>query len=359
MHALAKAKIRECYKKNASGDPHFRSLTTSMKAHLRSTVGEIYWKKAHDYKDHIMKQQNERDQMQGQVQQQQEQQMVLSPSIHCEVNHPPAVVNSPPCQPYTGEIHAEDASIESLSTLSTEDVASSLDHSSCQLVNMIPHGPESSRCDAHPNLSPREGGNCRRRIQLWYRRAIQPFWKLKVAQVFCVIYVLVFMFSAPPVGIRDPATNDIIDVDSAENTANGLIRVNGSYRPVVAVGYWQKACLVVSRASAFSMYPMLVVVFVTKMKATHCYLSRTPISMYLGILNQAHEYHAHAGACIAFDVWIHALFHLLRWASQGNLNLLWTSAAGLSGLITVVTTPLIAFPMMYFKKRLSYEIRKG
>ncbi len=131
------------------------------------------------------------------------------------------------------------------------------------------------------------------------------------------------------------------------------------YHPVLAVGYWQKACLEVSRALAFSMYPMLVVVFFTKMKATHCYLSSTPLSMYLGIPNQAHEYHAHAGACIAFKVWIHTLFHLLRWASQTNLHLLWTSAAGLSGLIMVVATPLIVLPMIYFERRLSYEIRKG
>lgn len=107
------------------------------------------------------------------------------------------------------------------------------------------------------------------------------------------------------------------------------------------------------------MYPMLVIVFVTKMKATQCFLSRTPLSMYLGILNQAHEHHAHAGAYLAFDVWVHTAFHLLRWTSQGNLRLLWTSAAGLSGLITVVATPLIAFPMMYYRDGLCYEVRKG
>ena len=352
MHALGKAKIRECYEKNTSGDPQFRSLTTSMKANLRSTVGEIYWKKAEELRDHILKQKNKRDQ--GRVQHEQQQQMVLPPSTHCEVTSRPAVVNIPCCQPSTGEIHAKDDSVEPSSPYSTEDTASSLDHSSCQLVKMMSHRPESCRRDAHPNLSPHDGGNCRRRIQLWYRRVIlQPFWKLKVAQAFCVIYILVFTFSTPPVGMRDPTTNNIIDVKSAVNTANGVIDI------VVAVGHWQMVCLAVSKASAFSMYPMLVVVFFTKMKATHCYLSRTPLSMYLGILNQAHEYHAHAGACIAFDVWIHTLFHLLRWASQGNLNLLWTSAAGLSGLITVVATPLIAFPMMYFKNRLSYEIRKG
>ena len=56
---------------------------------------------------------------------------------------------------------------------------------------------------------------------------------------------------------------------------------------------------------------------------------------------------------------IHTAFHILRWLSQGNLELLGTSAAGQTGLITIVVTPLITFPMMYFKRRIRYEIRKG
>jgi hypothetical protein len=95
------------------------------------------------------------------------------------------------------------------------------------------------------------------------------------------------------------------------------------------------------------------------MKALQCFFCKTPLSMYLGILNQAHDYHAHAGAYIALDVWVHTVFHCFRWVAQGNLSLLWTSAAGLTGLITMVATPLITFPMMYWKDRLSYEVRKG
>ena len=164
MHALATAKIKECYEKNTSGNPQFRSLTTSLKAHLRSTVGEIYWKRAHDYQDYILKQKNERDQMQGQVQHQQQKQMVLPPSTHPEVNSPTNVVNIPCRQLSTGEFHAKDASTESSSTFLMENVASSPDHLSCQLMNMMSHGPESSRRNAHPNPAPHKGGNCRQKI---------------------------------------------------------------------------------------------------------------------------------------------------------------------------------------------------
>ena len=60
MHQKAKARIKECYEKNKSGDPMFKSLTQSMKARLRNTVGEVYWKKAHDYLEHKYRQKQTR-----------------------------------------------------------------------------------------------------------------------------------------------------------------------------------------------------------------------------------------------------------------------------------------------------------
>ena len=55
MHKKAKDQIKECYEKNKQGDPAFRSLPSSMMVRLRSTVGELYWKKAHNYLDHFLK----------------------------------------------------------------------------------------------------------------------------------------------------------------------------------------------------------------------------------------------------------------------------------------------------------------
>ena len=67
------------------------------------------------------------------------------------------------------------------------------------------------------------------------------------------------------------------------------------------------------------------------------------------------------GKYIAIDVWVHTLFHLLRWGTQGNIDLLWTNATGLSGLIVVLVCPLITFPMFIPQLRLSvsYEVRKS
>jgi len=172
-----------------------------------------------------------------------------------------------------------------------------------------------------------------------------------------VVYILVLTFAYAPLGLRDRTTGNIIDGSSTENTKNGVILVNGDYRPVVAQGTYELVCLGISRMSAFSLYPVMVLAYLSKCKATLNYLEKTPISMFM--IKNEHKLHTYCGHFIAFDVWIHTLFHLLRWVHQGNIALLWTSVAGLSGLLAVVATPLITFVMMYFKTKISYEIRKG
>lgn len=56
MHAQAKAEIKDCYERNKNGDPAYKSLTQSMKARLKVTVGDEYWRKAHTYLEHFFKQ---------------------------------------------------------------------------------------------------------------------------------------------------------------------------------------------------------------------------------------------------------------------------------------------------------------
>ena len=124
------------------------------------------------------------------------------------------------------------------------------------------------------------------------------------------------------------------------------------FKPQVANGAWQQFCIAISQMSAFSMYPMIVIVFITKMKALQAFLVKTPLLMFFFMLEEAHNYHGYAGTYIACDIWVHILFHILCWDYQVNIKLLWNSAAGLTGLITMVATPLITFPMMYCKSEI-------
>uniref|UniRef100_A0A7S2A4J8 FAD-binding FR-type domain-containing protein n=1 Tax=Trieres chinensis TaxID=1514140 RepID=A0A7S2A4J8_TRICV len=183
------------------------------------------------------------------------------------------------------------------------------------------------------------------------------FGTIKVAQILCAIYILVLTFSSSPLGLKDPKSKEIVDIQSSQNTANGFILFNGDYRPIVAEGNYQKLCLAVSRISAFSMYPVMILVFLTKCKAALTFLSKTPFSMYM--TDDTHALHIYAGCFIFWGAFIHAIFHVLRWADQGHIALLWEHQTGFTGVVILVVTPLIVVPMICWKEKIRYEIRKG
>ena len=56
MHVRAKKVMKECYERNKVGDPEYASLTKSMKARLKVTVGEKYWRNTRNYLEHFWKQ---------------------------------------------------------------------------------------------------------------------------------------------------------------------------------------------------------------------------------------------------------------------------------------------------------------
>ena len=76
----------------------------------------------------------------------------------------------------------------------------------------------------------------RKKLRMWYKTHVHAFRKIILSQVGCVLYILIVTFSYPPIGMKDPLTGNIIDTNSEVNTENGVILVNGDYRPVVAVG---------------------------------------------------------------------------------------------------------------------------
>ena len=78
----------------------------------------------------------------------------------------------------------------------------------------------------------------------------------------------------------------------------------------------------------------MVLVFTSKCKALLNYLEKTPISMFM--IKNEHKLHTYCGRYIAIDVWVHTIFHLLRWYHQGNIKLLWTCAAGICKCVSFV-----------------------
>jgi ferric-chelate reductase len=187
------------------------------------------------------------------------------------------------------------------------------------------------------------------------------FKAVKFAQLLCGAYILIVTFTyagklAPFGGARDPESGFIVDSTSEENTNAGVVLWNGDLRAVVAATRAQMVLLGISRFSGFFMYPCLILVFLTKLRATGAFLSGTLFNMFL--YQDMHRLHVYCGWVILFDSCVHMICHLSRWALQGNLRLLFQHTSGITGFIVILSTFLICLPMMIWKDRIKYELRK-
>ena len=193
-------------------------------------------------------------------------------------------------------------------------------------------------------------------------RSLSAFWTVKVCQLLCTIYILIMTFTYAGTlgnvgGLVSPLTGTITDPTSVERTREGVILINGDLRPVIAANTFQMICLAFSRSSAFSSYPVLILVYLSKCRALGSFLSNTAFAIYM--FDDMQDLHVYAGKYIFVDGLIHTWFHLVRWADHGNLNLLVDNRTGMTGLVAVISVLLVSLPMMIYRNKVKYEIRKG
>ena len=187
------------------------------------------------------------------------------------------------------------------------------------------------------------------------------FKAVKLAQLLSGVYILTVTFThlgqlGQFGGARDPISGFIIDPACEENTNAGVLEWNGDLRSVVAQTQTQMVLLGCSRFSSFFMYPALILVFLTKLRATGAFLSSTLFNMFL--YQDMHRLHVYCGWIILIDSCLHTTFHLARWSLQGNLHLLLYHTSGITGFIVILSAFLICMPMMFFKNKIKYELRK-
>lgn len=226
----------------------------------------------------------------------------------------------------------------------------------------------------------------RKRFAVWAHkplkerlRSLPHFWTVELVAILCGTYVLIVTF--PEVGalgffggVRNPETGTIAGCAlPCDATVAGIYNYTTFLYPsitstphvvvrqVVAWNSYQEVLLGISRFSGFSLYPWITMVFITKMRGTMAFLSRTPINEYL--IQDTHNLHVTAGWYILFDSLIHTLCHCLRWLDQGNLGLLWESPlgsnpSGKTGVIVLASTFIIVIPMTVCKKHINFEMRK-
>jgi len=199
--------------------------------------------------------------------------------------------------------------------------------------------PSDAKSTSNPQSSPKRKvpapNSCRERFE---RRAVAFFreqyhWRyLKLCQVHCVAYIVLYTYGGfDGATVRQPGTGHIVDQNSEARTQQGIILMNGAERSIVATSTFQLVCLSIARVTAFYMYPTLVLVFFSKLRATTNFIAQTPFGMFLE--DDWHDMHVYCGWSILVNSVLHTVFHVIRYADQGNLELLVTNRSGLSGVI--------------------------
>ncbi|CAB9527003.1 NADPH oxidase 4 [Seminavis robusta] len=196
------------------------------------------------------------------------------------------------------------------------------------------------------------------------KKSLFKYWELKVLQLALGVYITIATFVPTGTfsdwgGFVTASVGYIIDPASEERTQEGVILTRGALRAVVATNDFQMACVAITRFTAFFMYPALILVFFTKFRFTMTLLSATPLVLWIN--QDLHDLHSYCGWVIAVDGILHTIFHVGRWADQGNLSLLIHHWSGSSGVAMVISVIAICIPMMFktLKLKMNYEVRKG
>ena len=200
-----------------------------------------------------------------------------------------------------------------------------------------------------------------------FSRIFKRYTALKIVSILLGVYIAVYSYA--PVGTFGNtggfvSPNGYIVGSSEANELNckpawyGNIYTRGSCRPILAVNDLQMLCLGVTRVSAFFMYPSLVLVFTTKLRATMEVVMKSPLSLFT--YDDLHELHVFTGWVVVFDGIVHTIFHIIRWSNQGTMNLMFDTRTGISGFVCAICILLIGVPMMFeaLRKRMAFEVRK-
>ena len=137
---------------------------------------------------------------------------------------------------------------------------------------------------------------------------------------------------------------------------NGL-SLNHSQQTICARNIRSVIFLALARFSAYCDYPLYVLVFLSKAKNLQSFLSYRYINEIFP-MDKLHDLHLLAGMIICVEVVWHSFWHLLRWGLAEEISFLWETYTGITGLITLSLTPLVAWPMCMpcCKKNCSFEV---
>ena len=167
--------------------------------------------------------------------------------------------------------------------------------------------------------------------------------------------MLATTFAAPPFGINSGKNGDACVGTPTEGSLCLCPR-----KTVCATEWHEVVFLAFARASAYFDYPMYLLLFVSKCHNLRGAMYRTHLKEILP-LSDVHHLHVFAGAVVSVEVIWHSFWHFARWASGGDARFLVDTQTGVTGVIALLVTPLICYPMMFHRARraISFEYRKA
>ena len=184
-----------------------------------------------------------------------------------------------------------------------------------------------------------------------------PLGQLGVLCFSMFIYGIATTFAAPPLGANSGSNSSACAGPEFE-PMNGICICP---RETVCVKNVRSLIfLTLARLSAYADYPLYALLFISKANNLLGFLQRTHLSEFFP-LNDMHQLHTFAGKVVGVEVIWHSFWHILRWSLEGEMSFLTSHITGLTGLISLVLTPFIVWPMLFktLKARLSFEVRKG
>ncbi len=105
----------------------------------------------------------------------------------------------------------------------------------------------------------------------------------------------------------------------------------------------QRVLLGVSRFTAYGGYPSMVLIFLTKCHFLRTYLLASRVSLYFDHFSHLqHGVHTRCGQLLQVALWLHGIFHIIRWAMDGTITLLHSHISGVTGVPS--RTSLITLP---------------
>jgi len=170
---------------------------------------------------------------------------------------------------------------------------------------------------------------------------------------------IVTLWAPSPIGARQP-TSEVASSPWSTGCKGGLQTCICPRSTICADDLVGMIFLTIARASAWFDYPLYMLLFLSKANNLNQALQKTSLRVFINF-SEYHNVHSLFGVIVALESTSHAFFHILRWARrQNDIQLLWTTQTGITGMIAYLFIPIIVLPMTlpFLKKRMTFEWRK-